>query len=529
MLEASRKTPSDGNGQDFSFIDELQSFNSHTGPAVNSNDRVDIRITSGSVTIEFDGLLETSNYGTPDFTVSFPDTLGSVADNLDIYNFFGIPAYDEITLADFNDSTLIPDTELFRFDSLKLHAPASVISEIFVKQTDGSASLTEYLVADFFNTTGEFFVGTPSADTYTGDGRNPLLDDLVVGFEGNDVLSGLEGDDIITGGAGDDSINGGNGDDVLAGNWGGLEIPGSGSDDDTIDGGAGNDQIAGDHGNYSLSGGDDDLIDGGYGNDTIDGGDGNDIIDGGEGNDILTGGQGQDIFTFTDRSVGDIITDFSTQDDAVQLEAAFFSGVESLTGGTPLIDTIYTTSSGGSTILVEGQLLALLRNAIDVPLKLYTTTGSSSVNFKSSATVPTGQIWDHGSGSLRIFSALSTTSVEATNPYTQVLVERLTEMYFPTFFVYRTTDNAQVFTDVRAVAFAQVSNALGTDHRLLWAYITNNRGGTWTGTNANMTGLGNHNRITANEIVAVSTIARFSAFTGTNLIDLLFLPDVVVI
>jgi Ca2+-binding RTX toxin-like protein len=55
------------------------------------------------------------------------------------------------------------------------------------------------------------------------------------------------------------------------------------------------------------------------GNDTIDGGTGNDTIDGGTGNDTLTGGIGNDTFQFTATAGSDVITDFDTNNDAIQL------------------------------------------------------------------------------------------------------------------------------------------------------------------------------------------------------------------
>ena len=58
---------------------------------------------------------------------------------------------------------------------------------------------------------------------------------------------------------------------------------------------------------------------GSNGDDTIDGGEGNDSLFGGSGSDTLTGGTGSDVFQFTATSGSDEITDFDTNNDAIQL------------------------------------------------------------------------------------------------------------------------------------------------------------------------------------------------------------------
>lgn len=89
----------------------------------------------------------------------------------------------------------------------------------------------------------------------------------------------------------------------------------------TLTGSAANDHIVGLAGNDVLIGLD--------GNDKLEGGSGNDKLYGKEGADILTGGIGKDIFVFdTALSSGvDTITDFSSRDDTIYLENAFFIGL----------------------------------------------------------------------------------------------------------------------------------------------------------------------------------------------------------
>jgi Ca2+-binding RTX toxin-like protein len=61
---------------------------------------------------------------------------------------------------------------------------------------------------------------------------------------------------------------------------------------------------------------------------TLDGGSGNDILNGKSGNDVLTGGTGSDTFVF-DKTLNtanlDVITDFNTTDDTINLDDAIFS------------------------------------------------------------------------------------------------------------------------------------------------------------------------------------------------------------
>lgn len=170
-----------------------------------------------------------------------------------------------------------------------------------------------------------------SANTgVTMTGAN-LVNDLMLGGEGNDSISGLNGNDRIFAGAGNDSISGGDGNDEIYGGLGDDTING-GAGVDYIHGGAGNDTVtyatatqginvnlnAGaasndGYGNtdtlYAIenitgsnyddiingSGNGDNILSGGAGNDTIDGKGGNDTIYGGAGDDRLIGGVGDDI------------------------------------------------------------------------------------------------------------------------------------------------------------------------------------------------------------------------------------------
>lgn len=198
--------------------------------------------------------------------------------------------------------------------------------------------------------------GDAGADTLQGGDGN----DTLIGGDGYDSLSGGTGDDLlggdvengndrISGDAGNDSLYGGNGDDWLSGDAGNDLLKG-GKNNDTLNGGDGNDSLNGEEGNDSLSGGagDDELLGGaGYdnlsgnaGNDTLKGGEGDDVLNGGDGsdylygdagNDYLTGGAGVDYFVMSSNSFSefDVVTDFKSGEDKLQLASSVFSVVSS--------------------------------------------------------------------------------------------------------------------------------------------------------------------------------------------------------
>jgi Ca2+-binding RTX toxin-like protein len=118
------------------------------------------------------------------------------------------------------------------------------------------------------------------------------------------VLNGGAGHDALYGEGGNDRVYGENGNDTLYGGKGA----------DTLDGGTGSD-----------------VLDGGDDRDTLVGGGGNDRLNGGYGNDTLTGGSGGDVFIFSNSLSAtnnlDVIRDFSSKDDVIQLSASKFVGL----------------------------------------------------------------------------------------------------------------------------------------------------------------------------------------------------------
>jgi len=144
----------------------------------------------------------------------------------------------------------------------------------------------------------EFMIGQ-GAEIYAHDQTS--RGDVLVGSEFADEINGFLGNDTLQGGSGDDVVNGGGGDDVLHGN----------------------------NGRDVLTGGDgDDRMLGGIGADTIFGNSGDDILRGGGGNDILSGGAGADIFIFYPTWDADVIVDFESDKDTIELRNFGFSDVD---------------------------------------------------------------------------------------------------------------------------------------------------------------------------------------------------------
>ncbi len=117
----------------------------------------------------------------------------------------------------------------------------------------------------------------------TGNGR----DNFISGGVLNDTLIGKDGDDTLDGRFGDDDLRGGNDNDLLLASSG-NDLAYAGAGDDTTYGGTGTDLLFGGRG--------DDLIFGDGGTDQIFGGDGNDTLyAGGGSNERVYGGAGDDL------------------------------------------------------------------------------------------------------------------------------------------------------------------------------------------------------------------------------------------
>lgn len=158
--------------------------------------------------------------------------------------------------------------------------------------------------------TGFTYLGTPSADSYSGTNNN----DFIFGEEGNDTLHG---------GNGMDGIFGGDGNDVMHGE----------SDEDYLNGGIGNDTLYG-----------------GADNDILYGDDGSDILDGGTGDDILYGGESDDTYIFAKGYGNDTII------DADGLNTLRFKGLnpsDILVNGTGEFDAAITVKGTNDTLVIK--------------------------------------------------------------------------------------------------------------------------------------------------------------------------------
>ena len=158
--------------------------------------------------------------------------------------------------------------------------------------------------------------------------------DVKNGTEFEDILEGLNNNDALFGLGGTDSLHGNNGDDSLFG-------------------GNGIDYLFGDNGDDVLAGGrDGDFLFGGKGNDSLNGDEGNDWLFGDRGNDILTGGVGSDVFSFSKASGNNVITDFVSGIDKINISAdTKITNFDQLSI-TSDVDTVIDLGKGGQVILV---------------------------------------------------------------------------------------------------------------------------------------------------------------------------------
>lgn len=231
--------------------------------------------------------------------------------------------------------------------------------------------------------------GTAAGDVRTGT----AVSEEMYGLAGNDRLNGGGGDDILDGGAGADQLLGGDGDDVLF-------IDGL----DTFDGGAGVDQVYVDEARGALGlsfdlaehnveivyggsrndrfdggssassvelnglGGDDVLIGssvahssllGGTGHDVLIGGASADYLTGESGNDDLTGGAGADSFYFADGFGRDVIRDFESGVDRIEMTGV--SGLDNFSQLSIAAGELGAEISfAGQTIVLQGVDAALV-------------------------------------------------------------------------------------------------------------------------------------------------------------------------
>lgn len=185
--------------------------------------------------------------------------------------------------------------------------------------------------------------GTDLADSFSGTASG----DTIYGFGNNDTLFGNAGDDFINGNLGDDLVDGEQGNDTVAGGKGNDFLFGE-VGNDVLNGGEGNDDVSGEEGN--------DTVNGGKGDDILYGDAGNDTLSGDLGIDTLIGGDGNNTFIVSPGKGTDIITDFVTGFDMIQLNGGLtFANLRITQGvGNSTVNTLISTTSG--------EVLAVLDN-----------------------------------------------------------------------------------------------------------------------------------------------------------------------
>lgn len=236
------------------------------------------------------------------------------------------------------------------------------LSEGWALDTHGTRDTVSNIESVWGSRFDDILVGSAGNDGLSGREGN----DRLFGEAGQDELYGGQGNDLINGGSGADYMVGGQGNDTLDGSWGfdtvdygaeggslgvtvnlstGIATDTFGHQDsvrnveriwatdqaDTLTGSDGVNHFRGNGGDDLIFGrGGHDLIDGGTGADTLDGGAGHDILIGGRGNDIMTGGAGSDTFRFAAGDGFDVITDFDTSADRLDLSGAGFGSYAEL-------------------------------------------------------------------------------------------------------------------------------------------------------------------------------------------------------
>ena len=116
-----------------------------------------------------------------------------------------------------------------------------------------------------------------------------------------------------------ENVKGGDGNDLIYGDGVANYLFGE-DGNDKLYGRDGNDWLYGEIGNDKLFGGvGNDKLFGGDENDILKGNNGNDTLTGGLGNDQLTGGGGNDIFQINTGIGKDVIKDYSSRRDSIQL------------------------------------------------------------------------------------------------------------------------------------------------------------------------------------------------------------------
>ncbi|WP_367154192.1 calcium-binding protein [Methylomonas sp. HYX-M1] len=236
-------------------------------------------------------------------------------------------------------------------------------------------SLSQSLGFNHSTNGNDTFLGSNGEDNFSsGNG-----DDILLGNAGNDTLYGGDGNDVLNGGAGSDNLYGDAGADRFVfdsvDGWEWIRSASGTSVDDVVEfsatSGVGADaielrrygnnldiRVKAENGSFeqkcvviqnyfngfpvkeirladgtvirgvAIGGDSNDNLTGSDSNDYLNGGSGSDVLIGKAGNDVLTGGAGNDRFVFNTLlgdGNSDVITDFTSEGDTIELSQAIFT------------------------------------------------------------------------------------------------------------------------------------------------------------------------------------------------------------
>lgn len=213
-------------------------------------------------------------------------------------------------------------------------------------------------------------IGSISAMSSLGLQASQITSGSVL-FTGPDQFSGSTGDDLFNAGGGDDELLGNGGADVL--------LAGGGADD--VSGGAGDDVLSGD--GVGVTG------DGPAGADVLNGGAGADALyGGGEGDTFVIASAADSAFGYdsgTGRFLGDVIYDFVTTQDQIDLTDVTGDVITAVVGGS----TFVYLDSDGDGLAESGEGMVVVYNANvsgaglligDRGLTMYGSSGADTLN-----------------------------------------------------------------------------------------------------------------------------------------------------
>ena len=244
-------------------------------------------------------------------------------------------------------------------DHFEVDATTDRVIENAGEGTDTIYAMVSYALPDNVENLVILSVASPTA---TGN----ALDNVILGYTGNDTLIGGAGNDTLTGAAGNDLLNGGTGADQLTGGAGNDTYIIDNESDQVLEARlSGTDEIQTTLGTYALGANVENLVFRGDGNFTGTGNDlanrltgssGNDTLDGGTGNDTLIGGGGNDTYFVDTRN--DLVTEVANGgtdtimasvirfDLGAEIENLLYTGNESFTGNGNALNNVITGNIG---------------------------------------------------------------------------------------------------------------------------------------------------------------------------------------